>query len=229
MEEENIIKVLLVEDEPALAMIVRDVLSKQGFTVEWAPNGQIGLKKFHDFNPDIVVADIMMPELDGIGMIRQIRKVNKKIPVIFLSAKSKSEDVVQGFEAGGNDYLKKPFGMDELIIRIKSLLNREFSSKEKQTIYKIGNYTFDVIHQTLSINNTVEHLSHRETELLELLCLNKNSILEHKPVLLEFWGDDDFFSTRSLHGFIVKLRKKLAKDPDVNILNIRGTGYKLTC
>jgi DNA-binding response OmpR family regulator len=174
------------------------------------------------------VTDIMMPQLDGLSMTEQIRQNNREVPILFLSAKSKTEDVVLGFETGGNDYLKKPFGMDELIVRIKGLLNRNITKKEKQTTYTIGKYTFDTVHQTLTAGVFVENLSHRETEILERLCKNQNNILDNKSVLLELWGDDDFFNTRSLHVFIVKLRKKLSQDERIKIINIRGVGYKLT-
>ncbi len=221
-------RLLLVEDEASLAMIVRDVLEKQGFQVQLASTGNEGLKLFYEFKPDIVVTDIMMPQLDGLSMTELIRQNDKSTPILFLSAKSQTEDVVQGFETGGNDYLKKPFGMDELIVRIKGLLNRNLKEKkEEQTTYTIGQYTFDFIHQTLTCGKYKEELSHREAEILIRLCKNQNNILNNKSVLLELWGDDDFFNTRSLHVFIVKLRKKLSKDPDIKIINIRGVGYKL--
>ena len=222
------IKLLLVEDEASLAMIVRDVLEKQGFLVQCAATGNEGLKLFYDFKPDIVVTDIMMPQLDGLSMTELIRQNDKTTPILFLSAKSKTEDVVQGFETGGNDYLKKPFGMDELIVRVKGLLNRNLTEKkEEQTIYKIGQYTFNFVHQTLIYDDQKEDLSHREAEILLRLCKNQNNILDNKSVLLDLWGDDDFFNTRSLHVFIVKLRKKLSKDSNIKIINIRGVGYKL--
>ncbi|MDR0232663.1 MAG: response regulator transcription factor [Dysgonamonadaceae bacterium] len=221
-------KLLLVEDETSLAMIVRDVLEKQGFEIRCASTGNEGLKLFYEFKPDIVVTDIMMPQLDGLSMTELIRQNDKTTPILFLSAKSKTEDVVQGFETGGNDYLKKPFGMDELIVRIKGLLNRNLKEKkEEQTVYNIGTYTFDFIHQTLICDNCKEDLSHREAEILLRLCKNQNNILDNKSVLLELWGDDDFFNTRSLHVFIVKLKKKLSKDLNIKIINIRGVGYKL--
>ena len=221
-------KLLLVEDEASLAMIVRDVLEKQGFEVRCAFTGNEGLKLFYEFKPDIVVTDIMMPQLDGLSMTELIRQNDKTTPILFLSAKSKTEDVVQGFETGGNDYLKKPFGMDELIVRIKGLLNRNLKEKkEEQTVYPIGQYTFDFIQQTLTCGNYEEELSHREAEILLRLCKNRNNVMDNKSVLLELWGDDDFFNTRSFNVFIVKLRKKLSKDPNIKIINIRGVGYKL--
>ncbi len=221
-------KLLLVEDETSLSMIVKDVLEKQGFEVECAFTGDDGLKLFYSFKPDIVVTDIMMPKLDGLSMTELIRQSDKTTPILFLSAKSKTEDVVTGFEAGGNDYLKKPFGMDELIVRIKGLLNRDLiAKKEEKTIYNIGCYTFDFIQQTLVCGDYKEDLSHREAEILLRLCRNQNNVLESKTVLLELWGDDHFFNLRSLHVFIVKLKKKLSKDSNIKILNIRGVGYKL--
>ncbi len=226
---ENKTKILIVEDEATLRMIIGDVLEKQGYAVELASNGNEGLRLFHEFCPDLVVADIMMPLLDGLNMTRQIRQNDLKTPVLFLTAKSKTEDAVKGFETGGNDYLRKPFGMDELLVRIKALLNRNQAKEKNVTSYKIGEYDFDIIHQTLHYNGVlVENLSHRETAILERLCKNQNHILDSQSILLELWGDDNFFNLRSLHVFIVKLRKKLSKDPKIQILNIRGTGYKLT-
>lgn len=221
------IKVLLVEDEPSLSMIIKDALEKREFEVNCARNGNEGLEMFYRLNPDIVVADIMMPKLDGFTMTQLIRQSNKHTPVLFLSAKSKTEDVVQGFEIGGSDYLKKPFGMEELIIRIKALLNRVQNQVPKSVTYQIGDYIFDPIHQTLTHSLKTELLSHREAAILEHLCANQNNIVENKVVLMELWGDDSFFNTRSLHVFIVKLRKKLSLDSRVQIINIRGIGYKM--
>ncbi|MBD8390346.1 response regulator transcription factor [Dysgonomonas sp. BGC7] len=221
------IEVLLVEDEPALAMIVKDALEKREFHVTCAVNGNEGLELFHKKKPDIVVADIMMPKLDGFSMAQLIRQSDKQTPILFLSAKSKTEDVVQGFEIGGNDYLKKPFGMEELIIRIKSLLNRVQSEVALNKVYQIGSYSFDSLQQQLTHPSKTETLSHREAVILERLCANQNNIVENKAILLELWGDDSFFNTRSLHVFIVKLRKKLSEDQRIQIINIRGIGYKM--
>lgn len=221
------IHVLLVEDEPALSMIIKDVLEKGDFIVDCAANGNEGLEMFHKLKPDIVVADIMMPKMDGFTMTQLIRKSNKQIPILFLSAKSKTEDVVQGFETGGNDYLKKPFSMEELIIRIKALLNRVHTEIVTQKIFHIGEFTFDPLLQKLTHPQREDILSHREAAILERLCTNQNNIVENKAILLELWGDDSFFNTRSLHVFIVKLRKKLSLDSKVQIINIRGVGYKM--
>lgn len=223
----NKINVLLVEDEPALSMIIKDALEKKEFVVDIAVNGEKGLELFHRLKPGIVVADIMMPKMDGFTMAQLMRKSDKKTPILFLSAKSRTDDVVQGFEIGGNDYLKKPFGMDELIVRIKALLNRAQTEIPQDKIYEIGKYTFDPLMQKLVHSQRTEILSHREAAILERLCSNQNNIVENKAVLIELWGDDSFFNTRSLHVFMVKLRKKLALDPTIQIINIRGIGYKM--
>lgn len=220
-------KILLVEDEPALAMIIKDVLEKKDFAVSCATNGNEGLEMFHKLNPDIVVADIMMPKMDGFSMAQLIRQTDKHTPILFLSAKSKTDDVVQGFEIGGNDYLKKPFSMEELIVRIKALLNRVQPETNKNKIYRLGDFTFDPLLQKLIHPQKEEILSHREAAILERLCANQNNIVENKAILLELWGDDSFFNTRSLHVFIVKIRKKLSLDPKVQIINIRSIGYKM--
>ena len=192
------IKVLLVEDEPTLAMIIKDTLDGNEFDITLAANGEEGLSRYAEIKPDIIVADIMMPKMDGFTMVKLIRKTDTHTPVLFLSARSAANDVVEGFELGGNDYLKKPFGMAELIVRIKGLLRGE-----KQL------------------------LSNRESEILKRLCDNKDQVLPMKGILIDLWGDDSFFNARSLHVFITKLRHKLSKDESIKILNIRGIGYKL--
>ena len=222
------IKVLLVEDEPTLLMIIQETLEEKGeFIVSTAKNGKEGLQKYHSMRPDVVVADVMMPQMDGFEMVEQIREIDRKIPILFLTARSSVDDVITGFKLGGNDYLKKPFGMGELIIRIKSLVNLAFIKVEKSNHYKIGSYTFDSVTQNLYQANEKIALSNRESELLKRLCENKNQVLHTENILLELWGNDDYFTTRSLHVFITKLRQKLAKDPSICILNVRGVGYKL--
>lgn len=225
----NQIKLLFVEDETTLAKIIKETLQKRNFEVLLANNGKEGLEAYRMFKPDIIVADIMMPEMDGLHMVQTIRQENKIIPIIFLSAKSETKDIIEGFETGGNDYLKKPFSIEELIIRIQSLLNRIEVAKPqaKKRLYNIGEYSFDPIAQQLTHPLRSYSLSHRESAILEHLCSNLNQIIEHKTILLDLWGDDDFFNTRSLQVFIVKLRKKLSLDPHIQIINIRGVGYKL--
>ena len=169
----------------------------------------------------------MMPKIDGFTLIRHIRKTDSQIPVLFLSARSSANDVVEGFELGGNDYLKKPFGMAELIVRIKALLNKITVRKEEKSTFNLGQYTFDAITQTLLYCGEKQLLSNRESEILKRLCENKDHVLPMKDVLLDLWGDDSFFNARSLHVFITKLRHKLSKDESIKILNVRGIGYKL--
>lgn len=221
------IKVLLVEDEPTLAMIIKDTLDSNEFEIILAADGEEGISRYKETKPDIIVSDIMMPRMDGFTMVRHIRKIDKQIPVLFLSARSAANDVVEGFELGGNDYLKKPFGMAELIIRIKALMNKITVCMEKTNTFTIGRYSFDSITQTLQYYGDKQLLSNRESEILKRLCENKDQVLAMKDVLLELWGDDSFFNARSLHVFITKLRHKLSKDESIKILNVRGIGYKL--
>ncbi len=222
------INVLLVEDEQMLAMIVKETLEEKGeFIIHCAENGKLGLEAFHQLNPDIVVADVMMPVMDGFEMVKHIRETNESTPVLFLTSRSSVDDVVKGFTLGGNDYLKKPFGMTELMVRIKALLNRAYVKKEENDHYEIGAYTFDPITQNLFYKGEKQLLSNRESEILKRLCENKNQVLHTQNLLLDLWGEDGYFTTRSLHVFITKLRHKLAKDKSICILNVRGTGYKL--
>jgi DNA-binding response OmpR family regulator len=223
------IKVLLVEDEQTLAMIVKDTLDEEGFDVSLACDGNKGLDCFFIQRPDIVIADVMMPGLDGFELVRKIRQTDKLIPILFLTARSAVKDVIKGFELGANDYLKKPFNMQELIVRIKALVGRFQIKLEKESIavFEIGSYIFNPVNQTLLYSNIGDTLSHRESEILKYLCLNKGNIVETQNILLELWGDDSFFNTKSLHVFITKIRNKLSKDKRVKIINIRGIGYKL--
>lgn len=224
------IHVLLAEDEIALAKIIKDSLeSRHKFRITLAANGNEALTLYHRQKPDILVLDVMMPQLDGFTLARMLRQTDTDIPILFLTARSSVDDLVTGFHIGGNDYLKKPFDMEELIVRIQALLNRPIPiSETKQTeVFTIGQYTFHYPHQSLQIGEQTETLSHREAEILRMLCEHVNDVLLRKPVLLELWGDDSFFNARSMDVFITKLRKKLKADPSVQIVNIRGVGYKL--
>lgn len=221
------IHVLLVEDEATLAMIIKDTLDGDEFEITLAGDGEEGLRTYQEMHPDVIVADIMMPRMDGFTMVKHIRQTDPHIPVLFLSARSAAADVVEGFETGGNDYLKKPFGMAELIVRIKALLHKVTPRPATETSFCLGLYAFDSITQTLSFCGEKQLLSNRESEILKRLCENKNQVLPMKDVLLDLWGDDTFFNARSLHVFITKLRHKLKQDPSIKILNVRGIGYKL--
>lgn len=223
--------VLLIEDESQLAQIVKDSLEMRGFRMFIANDGNEGLRLYRQHKPDVIVLDIMMPNMDGFSLTAEIRKSDKQTPIIFLSAKSQTVDVVKGFELGGNDYLKKPFSMDELIVRIRSLLNRfqptPAQQEQGEDSVIIGQYAFNYTKQTLSRNNHTEFLSHREAEVLWRLCKHRNQVMERKSILLDIWGDDNFFNARSMDVFITKLRRYLKEDPRIQIVNIRGIGYKL--
>lgn len=222
------IKLILAEDEPALALIIKESLETRNFEVLHCKDGEEALAAFTKSKVDILVLDVMMPKKDGFSVAKDVRKMDKKIPIIFLTAKSQTQDVVEGFTSGGNDYLKKPFSMEELIVRIHALLGRINPDKAEEKI-EIGNYTFDFTKQTLHLDELIITLTHREAELLSLLIENKNEILDRSIVLKKIWGTDDFFNGRSMDVFITKLRKKLNLDPNIQIINVRGQGYKLIC
>ena len=224
----NKVKVLLAEDEASLGMIVKESLESRNFMVSHALNGEEALDIYQTEKPNILVLDVMMPKKDGFTLAKEIRSENKNIPIIFLTAKSQTSDVLEGFNHGGNDYLKKPFSMEELIVRIKSLLNRIELKTNVDTI-EIGSYIFNYTKQTLEYFKTTETLTHREAQLLFYLFENKNEVLDRTFILNKLWGNDDFFNARSMDVFISKLRKKLKKDPNIQILNVRGFGYKLIC
>lgn len=222
------IKILLAEDEPALGMIVKESLETRDFEVVYCKNGEEALALYEQEQPDVLVLDVMMPKKDGFSLAKEIRSKDARIPIIFLTAKSQPSDVVEGFEHGGNDYLKKPFSMEELIIRIKALLDRIKLKGSSENI-PIGSYTFNRTRQLLSLNEEQIRLTHREAELLFHLSEKRNEILDRTFILKKIWGDDDFFNARSMDVFITKLRKKLKKDEAVQIVNVRGYGYKLIC
>ena len=226
------INILLAEDERTLAMIIKDTLDGQGFHVTVADDGEQALRLFDDHRPDVLVADVMMPRMDGYELVRRIRKSDQQTPVIFLTARSAVNDVVHGFEMGANDYLKKPFGMQELIVRIKALLGRACTVTQQPVEaerFTIGQYLFDAVVQRLThvpTGNRIE-LSYRESEILRRLCLHPSEVVTSQSLLLELWGDDSFFNNKSLHVFITKLRHRLGQDPSLRIVNVRGIGYKL--
>jgi len=220
------IKIILAEDEPSLGQILKESLETRGFVVYHAVNGEIAYDYYLKKNPDILVLDVMMPKKDGFTLAKEIREQNTTIPIIFLTAKSQTKDVLDGFEYGGNDYLKKPFSMEELIVRMKALLDRSKMNKDKDKI-GIGAYIFNYTKQELLLANETIMLTHRESQLLFYLSEKRNEILDRSFILKKLWGNDDFFSSRSMDVFISKLRKKLYKDPTIKIVNIRSVGYKL--
>jgi len=222
------IKLLLAEDEPSLAQIIKESLETREFEVFLAENGIKALELYRQYTPDILVLDVMMPFKDGFTLAKEIREENKQVPIMFLTAKSQTKDVLEGFSHGGNDYLKKPFSMEELIVRVQSLLNRT-SIKSNTEKIKIGAYVFNHTKQTLAHKKETVVLTHRESELLFLLTQKKNEISDRSFILKKLWGTDDFFNARSMDVFITKLRKKLKSDENIQIVNVRGYGYKLIC
>ncbi|KYG83770.1 response regulator transcription factor [Roseivirga echinicomitans] len=222
------IKILLAEDETALGTIIKESLETRGFDVLFCTNGEQALNTYRAEKPELLVLDVMMPKKDGFTLVKEIRAENDKIPVIFLTSKSRTEDVVEGFGLGGNDYLKKPFSMEELIVRIHALLDRKRKRESSEEV-SIGKYRFNLSKQKLGLGEKEQTLTHREAQLLFHLSENRNAVTDRSLILTQLWGNDDFFNARSMDVFITKLRKKLSEDETVEILNVRGYGYKLVC
>ncbi len=223
------IRVLLVEDEQTLADIIADTLSEKDFTVTVAYNGVEGLRAFDRERPQVVVTDIMMPGMDGLSLVAELRRREPSVPILFLSARSAAEDVVRGFEAGGNDYLRKPFAMSELIVRLRALAGRQAAAEPaaRPAPLAVGRFLFDAGQQRLTLGERVFELSARETALLAMLCEQRGEVVPTQLILQRIWGDDSFFNARSLHVFVTRLRHRLASDPDIRLVNARGVGYKL--
>ncbi len=223
------ITILLAEDEPALGMIIKESLETRNFKVFLCENGEKAFEVYKSNQPELLVLDVMMPKKDGFTLAKEIRTLDDTVPIIFLTAKSQTRDVVEGFTIGGNDYLKKPFSIEELIVRINNLLKRTQIQKTTE-ILKLGQFTFNFPKQTLQFNDEPSvQLTHREAHLLFHLIKNKNQVLDRSLILNKLWGNDDFFNARSMDVFITKLRKKLSEDNTIQILNVRGFGYKLIC
>lgn len=224
--------ILIIEDEVTLGEIIKESLESRGFSVMLSETGKEGLQHYFIKNPDLIILDVMLPDADGFSLARQIRQTNKEIPILFLTAKSLPNHVVEGFESGGNDYLKKPFSLEELIVRIKVLLSKDrllFNEEEQNGVIELGQYKFICNRQLLNFGAENRKLSSKEAELLKLLYTNRNRVTERKTILLKLWNDDHIFNSRSLDVYITKLRKNLSKDPHVQIINYRGIGYKFIC
>ncbi len=227
MTEEKV-KILLCEDDENLGMLLREYLQTKGYDADLQPDGEAGYKAFTRNKYDLCVLDVMMPKKDGFSLAADIRSMNSEIPIIFLTAKSMKEDILQGFKLGADDYLSKPFSMEELLYRIESILRRVKGKKTKDiVVYQIGNFVFDAQKQLLTINDNSQKLTTKESELLNLLAANANNILERNYALKTIWVDDNYFNARSMDVYITKLRKLLKADPNVAIINIHGKGYKL--
>jgi DNA-binding response OmpR family regulator len=222
----NSVKILLAEDEPSLGQIIKESLETRNFDVLLCADGEEAYKTYKFEKPLLLVLDVMMPKKDGFTLAKEIRMEDPSIPIIFLTSKSQTKDVVEGFTIGGNDYLKKPFSMEELIVRINALLDRDKNNSNLEN-FKLGLFIFNFKKQTLQYYSEIETLTHRESQLLYYLIKNRNQVLDRSFILKKLWGDDDFFNARSMDVFITKLRKKLKRDSAIQIINIRGYGYKL--
>ncbi|MDR1653794.1 MAG: response regulator transcription factor [Prevotellaceae bacterium] len=222
------VKILLCEDDENLGMLLREYLNTKGYDVDLQPDGEAGYRAFQREKFDICVLDVMMPKKDGFALAADIRATSSEVPIIFLTAKSMKEDILQGFKLGADDYLSKPFSMEELLYRIESILRRVSGQKSKEvTNYQLGEFLFDTQKQVLVRGKDIIKLTTKESELLSLLASNSNDILERNYALKTIWVDDNYFNARSMDVYITKLRKLLAADPNVAIINIHGKGYKL--
>lgn len=223
------VKVLLAEDDENLGLLLKEYLIAKGYDTDLFPDGEMAYHGFMRNHYHLCLLDVMMPKKDGFSLAKDIRLVNADIPIIFLTAKNLKEDVIEGFKIGADDYMTKPFSMEELIFRIEAILRRVSSDVQTtdQSIFQIGKYTFDTRKQLLSIDDVEVKLTTKESELLRLLATNANKILERNYALKAIWIDDNYFNARSMDVYITKLRKHLKEDPTVEILNIHGKGYKL--
>ena len=226
MEEK--LHVLLCEDDENLGMLLREYLQAKGYAADLLPDGAAGLEAFKKTKYDLIVSDVMMPVKYGFTMAQDIRGINPDIPIIFLTAKTMKEDIFEGFKIGADDYITKPFSMEELTFRIEAILRRVHGKRNKEnTIYHLGNFVFDTQKQILVKDDKQTKLTTKESELLALLCSHANEILQREFALKNIWIDDNYFNARSMDVYITKLRKHLKEEPTIEIINIHGKGYKL--
>ena len=227
MEKET--RILLAEDDKNLGNLLKTYLEAKSYPTVLCQDGKIAYETFKREEFDFCVLDIMMPEMDGFTLAKKIRKIDKEIPILFLSAKAMQEDRIQGFEVGADDYLTKPFSMEELLLRVKAILRRSINTENtnSKSEFKFGKYTFEYNRQTLTIGEIEQKLTSKEAELLKLLCENMNNVLDRTIALNKIWFDDSYFNARSMDVYITKLRKYLKGDPNVELINVHGVGFKL--
>jgi DNA-binding response OmpR family regulator len=226
--ENKEIKILLAEDDHNLGTILKAYLEAKGYPTKLYVNGKEALDAYLKEKFDFCILDVMMPVKDGFTLAKEIRKTDKKIPILFLTAKSMQEDRIEGLQLGADDYLTKPFSMEELLLRIKAIIRRSNSpASADKSIFKLGTYVFDYTHQTLINGDEVQKLTSKEAELLKLLCENMNAVLDRTIALNRIWNDDSYFNARSMDVYIAKLRKYLKDDPTIELLNVHGVGFKL--
>ena len=222
------LRVFFCEDDENLGMLLREFLQAKGYITDLFADGEAGYKGFIKEKYDLCILDVMMPKKDGFTLAQEVRTLNPEIPIIFLTAKTMKEDILEGFKLGADDYLTKPFSMEELVLRIEAILRRVKGRNLKEVqFFKLGNFIFDTQKQTLAIGDKITKLTTKECELLNLLCMHVNEVLERNYALKTIWVDDNYFNARSMDVYITKLRKLLKDDPNIEIINIHGKGYKL--
>ena len=224
-------RILLAEDDGNLGVLLKSYLAAKNYKTSLFDNGRSALEGFTSSSYDLCILDIMMPEMDGLLLAKEIRAIQSSVPIIFLTAKNQKEDVIEGFKSGADDYITKPFSMEELLYRIEAILRRTTSTpvSGKEDNYVLGSYSFDPQNRLLAFRGQSINLTTKESELLELLCRHRNEMLERNYALRTIWIDDNYFNARSMDVYITRLRKYLKKDTTVKILNIHGKGYKLIC
>ena len=221
-------RILLAEDDENLGSLLQEYLQAKNYETDWVTNGEKAFRHFEQFHYDLCLLDVMMPVKDGFTLASEIRMLNREIPIVFLTAKSMKKDVLEGFSLGADDYLTKPFSMEELLFRIEAILRRTKGSRgADQEHWEIGSFSFDAKKQVLSGEDSQQKLTTKESELLKLRCNNMNQVLERNFALKAIWIDDNYFNARSMDVYITKLRKYLKPDPKVQIINVHGKGYKL--
>lgn len=229
--EKTKVKILLAEDDPNLGFVIKDNLTDKGYDVTHCINGLEAERVIYKEKFDLYLFDVMMPKKDGFSLAKEIRLTNKEVPIIFLTAKSMKEDTIQGFKVGADDYITKPFSMEELLLRIQAVLRRyqktAQTSEPQHSLFQLGKYTFDFDHQLLTQNGILQKLTSKEAALLKLFCENKNQPINRSLALKLIWGDDSYFNARSMDVYITKLRKHLKDDASLQIMNLHGEGFKL--
>lgn len=222
-------KILYVEDEPFLGKIVKESLESRGFELKMIADGNLVMKAFEQFKPDICVLDVMLPNKDGYTLGNEIRQLKPSLPIVFLTAKTQTDDVLKGFQSGGNDYIRKPFSMEELIVRINNLLQLSTNKGVAQNgSVHLGKYEFIPQKYELRLKDSCKKLSHRETELLKIFTENRNFTVNRKEILMKIWGDDSFFNSRNLDVYVTKLREYLKEDEAIELMTVKGVGYHFT-
>ncbi len=220
-------KILLVEDDPSLAFVIQDNLSIKGYDVTCCNDGEAGERAFLQSPFQLCILDVMLPKKDGFTVARSIRDQNKNVPILFLTAKTMVEDKIKGFQTGADDYITKPFSLEELFYRIEVFLRRTQDISDADTVFKVGKFQFDPFSFTLKHDEEEKTLTQKEAEVLKLLYRNRDRVLRREEILTHVWGDDDYFMGRSMDVFISKLRKYLRQDPDIQIVNYHGVGFRL--